>query len=827
MMKRLFHFLGSVRFALVLISLVTLFVILGTLLESYADSHDYAARYTYRHPFFLGLMGLFFVNILFSALRRWPFRRQHIPFLITHLGLLMMLAGCVVKSLWGTQGTMGVLEGTASRRIFLNHQPVLHLEKADPSQPGKRLALELPLNHSSFFSSPPTLDSRSLAENPHFEELSIRLIGYAPHSAEELQLWIKDDYAYIGGLPPFPVTDMNLLAPESPLPVALHAQMQENTPPWQLMALRSGENPESLVKRAYIEGMQVRISTEDRTVYTGSLAKALAGPIPLPNGYGELTLDWDAAELRCLWVNQREGRSENSLLPLTPDLFGLNRSLDFPCCSSPSYQVDLIRTPTLLIVKDLTGDESLHAFDAHGAIHSEHFCPTQLRNLIVYEGAFRGYGCSFELPFYFGPHSRREVELARAFSLTAQLKEMLASTDELVPPLELLQAAAERHNLDLGDCLGGFLEEWRKSGQWFYPYQRPLPKPLEQVLADIDWKASSGYSHAAQWISVLQGEILPRLLQGEELYAILQDMRWPLAENLSFGEKEDAEAQVSALTAFSQQILHVAHQLPPAPAAAAEQRSAHYLSALLRAYGIHSDMLIGDLSQPPFPLEESSQKLEAVSEQPVSRGLRLETRVTTKHRELPALKKVEDNLPLLALELAQGEVKERILLSYDSYGGGLKWPALNGNYLLRFQPQFENLPYRIRLRDTRQINYASSGQAYAYESDLLIKDYRDGRQPNLWDRCLQACGLEPAPLNEEAAVTISMNNVYETWDAYRFYMANITPPQEVSAQRAQIVVNCDPGKYRLTYPGASLVALGILMLYWVHGRKKGGSRFQS
>src|SRR5262249_600463 len=117
--KAVFHFLGSVRFAIALIGSATLFVITGTVLEGLSSSHLYAAQWTYSHPLFSILLTLFFINILFSALRRWPFRLRHIPFLITHLGLLMVIGGTIIKQRLGVQGNMHLIEGSGSQKILL------------------------------------------------------------------------------------------------------------------------------------------------------------------------------------------------------------------------------------------------------------------------------------------------------------------------------------------------------------------------------------------------------------------------------------------------------------------------------------------------------------------------------------------------------------------------------------------------------------------------------------------------------------------------------------------------------------------------------------
>ena len=172
-------------------------------------------------------------------------------------------------------------------------------------------------------------------------------------------------------------------------------------------------------------------------------------------------------------------------------------------------------------------------------------------------------------------------------------------------------------------------------------------------------------------------------------------------------------------------------------------------------------------------------------------GFNLETPITLQHKAATPARKLEDNLPLVTIEVQEGDRREQVTLAYDKYGTGLKWPVLDGQYVVRFQPRFQEIPYRLRLRDARQINYANTNQAFSYEADMLFQQVANA----------------PVP------ATISMNNVHETWDGYRFYLANITPPTEAEVQQAQIVVNLDPAKYRVTYPGGIILTVGILLLF--------------
>ena len=144
------------------------------------------------------------------------------------------------------------------------------------------------------------------------------------------------------------------------------------------------------------------------------------------------------------------------------------------------------------------------------------------------------------------------------------------------------------------------------------------------------------------------------------------------------------------------------------------------------------------------------------------------------------------------LEIQQGQEKQILNLAYDATATALKQPALHGAYAVRFQPMSLSLPYHIRLRQARQIPYPHSSQIYSYESDILISENNE----------------------EPIAHTLSMNKVYETIDGYRFYLSGIGTSADQTIKRIQLIINHDPAKYFLTYPGALCVFLGILLLFW-------------
>jgi hypothetical protein len=537
-MRRLFHLIGGIRFALFLIASATLFVIAGTLLESATQSHLYAAQFTYKSPLFTLLLCGFFLNILISALRRWPFKPRHVPFLITHLGLLMILTGTFIKNGWGTQGSLAILEGSIAHQIYLANTEALRLENR------RHETLLLPLQ-----------------EKMQVGELSFQLLERFPHSSSQLESLIDGE--------PMEITKL-------------------------------------------------------------------------------------------------------------------------PAESWAFYQV---------------------------------------------EGGFGGY-------------------LVRSSLDRDTLREALRDPMLLAPPLQLLSAAANRSGLDFADSTILLLEEWEQTQSWLYPAARPLPDKLQRLLANLDWAGLPPSTQRACSLScMLLSGVEQELRAGKGVKEILTEKRWPLAHLIEEGNPQDQ------LTAIHQQIDTIGDQLAFVPLQSPKraEEKAHLLTAYLRSYGIHLTPAQAPITQKVTPLSPG--------------------------------KKLEENLPAITLAINGAEP---ITLSYDRYGYGLRWPILSGDYLIRYQPLFKSIPYAVRLRDARQINYPNSDQAYSYEADLVITDLRD---------------------NRSVEKTISMNNVHETWDGYRFYLANISPGEETAAQRAQIIVNHDPAKYLLTYPGALCVSMGILLLY--------------
>jgi len=131
MAMRLLKLLGSLKFAVFLITSLVILLIISTSLES-AWGTAFAQKTFYQNRWFDLFLSLLWVNILCSTLTRYPFKKHHTGFVITHIGILILLAGALLTRLLGVEGQMMLVEGEHKNSI---QQDGYVLNVASPNQP--------------------------------------------------------------------------------------------------------------------------------------------------------------------------------------------------------------------------------------------------------------------------------------------------------------------------------------------------------------------------------------------------------------------------------------------------------------------------------------------------------------------------------------------------------------------------------------------------------------------------------------------------------------------------------------------------------------------
>src|SRR5216683_6347940 len=118
----LFRFFASLKLAVVLLAVLIIGAITGTIYESSFDA-KVARAYVYGAPWFNLWLILLGANLTASALSRWPWRKHHLAFLITHLGIITLLIGSLIGRIWGIEGTITLFKSEPpTNRLLVNER---------------------------------------------------------------------------------------------------------------------------------------------------------------------------------------------------------------------------------------------------------------------------------------------------------------------------------------------------------------------------------------------------------------------------------------------------------------------------------------------------------------------------------------------------------------------------------------------------------------------------------------------------------------------------------------------------------------------------------
>lgn len=125
-----FDFFSSLKLAVVLLLVLIADAIVGTLYESNFDA-KVARAYVYGAPWFNAWLILLGANLTASALSRWPWKKYHSAFLITHLGIITLLIGSLIGRIFGLEGTITLFKGEPPTNRLLVDQHQLRVHDVD------------------------------------------------------------------------------------------------------------------------------------------------------------------------------------------------------------------------------------------------------------------------------------------------------------------------------------------------------------------------------------------------------------------------------------------------------------------------------------------------------------------------------------------------------------------------------------------------------------------------------------------------------------------------------------------------------------------------
>ena len=115
--ERLFLFFASLKLAVIIIVSLIVLSTWGTIVESNYDART-AQELVFHSPWMSFVLFLLVINLLFSMIKKFPWQKKHLPFLLAHIGILIVILGSYVTQRWGIDGSMAFVIG--QKRNFLS-----------------------------------------------------------------------------------------------------------------------------------------------------------------------------------------------------------------------------------------------------------------------------------------------------------------------------------------------------------------------------------------------------------------------------------------------------------------------------------------------------------------------------------------------------------------------------------------------------------------------------------------------------------------------------------------------------------------------------------
>jgi hypothetical protein len=136
-----FKFFSSLKLAVISILLLALVLTVATCLESLYGTRAVHVL-VYGTPWFGGVLFMLGLNVLCAALSRYPWKKSQTGFVLTHLGIIVLLLGAFVTQKFGVDANMPVTEASQENEVTLNDFVLVAIDES------KNIKKEIPITES-------------------------------------------------------------------------------------------------------------------------------------------------------------------------------------------------------------------------------------------------------------------------------------------------------------------------------------------------------------------------------------------------------------------------------------------------------------------------------------------------------------------------------------------------------------------------------------------------------------------------------------------------------------------------------------------------------
>jgi cytochrome c biogenesis protein ResB len=113
-MKHWMRLFGSLKMAVPMLVAIAGVLAWGTIYETRFGTAA-VQRFVYQAWWFQLLLAFLATNLAIAALQRYPWKRQHLPFVLAHIGIILILIGGIIGGRFGIDGQLFIPEGEAAQ----------------------------------------------------------------------------------------------------------------------------------------------------------------------------------------------------------------------------------------------------------------------------------------------------------------------------------------------------------------------------------------------------------------------------------------------------------------------------------------------------------------------------------------------------------------------------------------------------------------------------------------------------------------------------------------------------------------------------------------
>ncbi|MFS4457922.1 cytochrome c biogenesis protein ResB [Bdellovibrio sp. HCB2-146] len=180
MFRQVLRFFASLRLAVVIIAALAVLISIGTFVESRFDAWT-AKNLIYNSPWMYATLGLLVASLLAVIADRWPWKPRHAPFILAHVGIIIIIYGSLLTQLYGVDGTLRLPRSGEAVRDIVLQETVLNVYR---SRTGENYELVTSLDVN--FLKKPIQDDKPFLIRA--KDLNFELLESIPYGQAEVQI---------------------------------------------------------------------------------------------------------------------------------------------------------------------------------------------------------------------------------------------------------------------------------------------------------------------------------------------------------------------------------------------------------------------------------------------------------------------------------------------------------------------------------------------------------------------------------------------------------------------------------------------------------------